>query len=164
MNVIDLTVKERKSLLSYCKERLDERSYIWVRDLINKINYAAINDRCEDMDFLIKCYEFYKGCEKFFRLFLTSKEDGNILLTLYIIGLQLNVKSFKDEIEKSPRFKRVVDMKDWSKVDISVLRDFDTASLIKVIRNNISSNDVLSVEACGIYTISYLNKIGDVNE
>ena len=159
IDIITATSNKRGELLAYIKSRLSNDSYTWARNLVSDITKKIVT--IKDDEFTIKAYPFYKNSKKFFEKVCTEVTPGGILLTLYLVAIELGIRDVGDAVEKLPEFLEEIDMEDWSEMNYDAAVTFDlyvSACIInkRVGNENYEDNEIF---AAGLHSLGLLDLI-----
>lgn len=153
MDLLNSLSEYRNELLFFIRPYLSNKSYAWCRNTLNKIvrnSMVGTNDNtiCKEIIAL-------KNFIVFFRDYTSEITPCGILMTLYMVSLQLGQKEFRDVVETFEDFIEQTDIDEWKQMDINAINSFDNNMLFCVMDNivNNAENDVM---ACGIKTLMAL--------
>lgn len=155
MDVLSMTSKYREDLLKFIRPILDDRSYIWVRNLITDINHKIV---AGDIEFIqAHAIVMYRNIIPFFKHYCTELTPSSILYTFYSCAMELGVRSIGNEIETYEQFQEDIDMEDWSFVDISTIKRFDILTAQKIIKQKFEFDEADEIWAGGLYVLETLD-------
>lgn len=155
MDVLSMTVKYREDLLKFIRPVLDDRSYIWVRNLITDINHKIV---AGDIEFIqAHAIVMYRNIIPFFKHCCTELTSSGILYTFYSCAIELGIRSIGNEIETYEQFQEDIDMEDWGLVDIETIKRFDILTAQKIIKQKFEFNEVDEIWAGGLYALETLD-------
>lgn len=158
MDLLSLTTRNRKELISFVSKTLNKESMLWVRNLINNLNRLIVET--DDLELFNHVSSIYNYMLDFFLLYSSDLDAGSILLTFHICAVQLGLSDVHGSVEELQQFWESIDKDDWDKVTIEDLYSFDVR-IDESILNYIRYGDELDISACGIVTLSriwYYNK------
>lgn len=155
MDVLSMTSKYREDLLKFIRPILDDRSYIWVRNLITDINHKIV---AGDIEFIqAHAIVMYRNIIPFFRHYCAELTASGILYTFYSCSIELGVRSIGNEIETYEQFQEDIDMEDWSLVDIETIKHFDILTAQKIIKQKFEFDEADEIWAGGLYALETLD-------
>lgn len=155
MDVLSMTSKYREDLLKFIRPILDDRSYIWVRNLITDINHKIV---AGDIEFIqAHAIVMYRNIIPFFKHYCAELTSSSILYTFYSCAVELGVRSIGNEIETYEQFQEDIDMEDWGLVDIETIKRFDILTAQKIIKQKFEFNEVDEIWAGGLYALETLD-------
>lgn len=155
MDVLSMTSKYREDLLKFIRPILDDRSYIWVRNLITDINHKIV---AGDIEFIqAHAIVMYRNIIPFFKHYCDELTASGILYTFYSCSIELGVRSIGNEIETYEQFQEDIDMEDWSLVDIETIKHFDILTAQKIIKQKFEFDEADEIWAGGLYALETLD-------
>ena len=155
MDVLSMTSKYREDLLKFIRPILDDRSYIWVRNLITDINHKIV---AGDIEFIqAHAIVMCRNIIPFFKHYCAELTASSILYTFYSCSIELGVRSIGNEIETYEQFQEDIDMEDWSLVDIETIKHFDILTAQKIIKQKFEFDEDEEIWAGGLYTLETLD-------
>lgn len=156
IDIITATGNKRGEFLSYIKSKVSSDSYTWARNLISDITKKVIT--AKDDEFTIKAYPFYKNAKRFFDEVCTEVTPGGILLTLYIVAIELGIREVGDSVEKLKDFTDEIDMEDWSLMSCETATNYDLYVGACMINNKFGvSEDGNEIFAGGLHALGLLD-------
>ena len=155
MDVLSMTSKYREDLLKFIRPILDDRSYIWVRNLITDINHKIV---AGDIEFIqAHAIVMYRNIIPFFKHYCAELTASGTLYTFYSCSIELGVRSIGNEIETYEQFQEDIDMEDWSLVDIETIKHFDILTAQKIIKQKFEFDEADEIWAGGLYALETLD-------
>lgn len=155
MDVLSMTAKYREDLLKFIRPVLNDRSYIWVRNLITDINHKIV---AGDIEFIqAHAIVMYRNIIPFFKHYCTELTSSSILYTFYSCAIELGVRSIGNEIETYEQFQEDIDMEDWGLVDIETIKRFDMLTAQKIIKQKFEFKEDEEIWAGGLYALETLD-------
>lgn len=156
IDIITSTGNKRNEMLSYIKSKVSSDSYIWARNLISDITKKVM--ALKDDEFTIKVYPLYKNFKRFYTDVCTEVTPGCILLTLYIVAIELGLREVGDSVEQLPEFVDAIDMDDWDRMSYDTAISFDLYVESCIVANRFGAGDN-EIFACGLHTFGLLDFI-----
>lgn len=155
MDVLSMTAKYREDLLKFIRPVLDDRSYIWVRNLITDINHKIV---AGDIEFIqAHAIVMYRNVIPFFKHYCSELNASCVLFTFYSCAIELGVRSLGNEVETYEQFQEDIDMEDWSLIDVTTIKRFDILTAQKVIKQQFEFEEDEEIWAGGLYTLETLD-------
>lgn len=140
----------RNEVQEYIRPHLSNKSYVWCRGVLNDI----VRSSMLGTRYGVVCKEIIalSNFKRFFEEHASDVTPGGIIVTLYIMAIQLGLKSLGDEVETYEEFIEQIDEDDWSLVDKDQINNFDLLMHAQVIENMIYEGNN-EITACGIKTL-----------
>lgn len=158
----DLVYRNAKnSLVSVIKEYVTFDSYKWIQDVLQKLNKAFLTSDNIKVD--IASYTLYSAFEHYITNVMTDKSEINIILTIYIVGIQTGILELGNPIEQSSVFTDNIDMEDWQNITIDSLNMFDLRSNAIYVKHHYEKNKSLELGACGLMTLNTIRMVEGVS-
>ena len=145
MDMLNMTTEYRQNILKFIKPILDDKSYIWVGNLMSSINKAIVKDKGEF--FISHALVMYKNFIPFMQRYCLEITPTAILYSLYTCAVELGLKKIGDEVESYQQFLQDIDETDYSNCDEETLKRFDMLMAMKLIAGE------EKLFACGLYTL-----------
>lgn len=160
--MVEATVQYRTEFIKYVSGILSPQSCVWVKKLFSSINKMLLTN---DIEVCSKVYPMYKNILRFVRDYCDECEPANILLTLYICGIELGVVSLGDEVETYKEFTESVDMEDWALMTAEDIVRVDMRSECALIARvtSIDPDDYPTIQFGGLRAISLLDYMEEVD-
>lgn len=150
MDLLNSLSGYRNELLTFVRPYLSNQSYAWCRNTLNKI----VRDSMVGTNDSLVCKEVIalRNFVIFFREHASDITPCGILMTLYMVSLQLGHKQFGDTVESFEDFKEQTDADEWKQMNIDAVNSFDNNVLLCIMDNMINGTDT-EIMACGIRTL-----------